>query len=375
MGQSVRDAGGPRVTEGAAISLTGISHDFSATRVIDDVSLQIDPGSFVALLGPSGCGKSTLLRILAGLQRQTDGSVLIDGRNVDGLSPRHRGVGIVFQSYALFPHMSVLDNVTYGLEAQGTPRRAARARAIEMMELTRIEGYADRLPRQLSGGQQQRVALARTLAVGPRILLLDEPLGALDKNLRLDMQIEIRRLQRDLAITTVMVTHDQEEAMSMADRVAVLNAGRMEQYATPGEIYDQPSTPFVAGFVGTTNLLPTVIVRLGNGFGIDMPGATLPIASPLPIPQCGRALVAVRPEHWAIDATGALPATVVLAMPLGPMVLIDLALIDGTAIKLTMPRSTADLPQPGQQVSLRLKPGAQVCIFPETSPTPSRSLI
>src|ERR1700761_2939069 len=215
---------------GAAVQMRGIQHRFGTVPVIEDVTLEIAPGELVALLGPSGCGKSTLLRILAGLQAQSEGEVQVDGQRVDGRAPRQRGVGIVFQNYALFPHMTVAANVAYGLEANGVARRDAAHKAIQMLEMVRMEAFAKRYPRELSGGQQQRVALARTLAVEPRILLLDEPFAALDKNLRLDMQIEIRRLQRELNITTVMVTHDQEEAMSMADRVAVLNRGRLEQY-------------------------------------------------------------------------------------------------------------------------------------------------
>jgi len=362
------------MSEAAAVSLLAISHSFGAGRVIDDVSLEIEAGSFVALLGPSGCGKSTLLRVVAGLQRQFAGVVSIDGRAVEGLSPRERGIGIVFQNYALFPHMSVLDNVTYGLEAQGTPRSTARARAMETMALMRIEDFASRLPRQLSGGQQQRVALARTLAVSPRILLLDEPLAALDKNLRLDMQIEIRRLQRQLAITTIMVTHDQEEAMSMADRVAVLNAGRLEQFGRATEIYDRPNTLFVAGFVGTANILAGEVFQFGTGYALNLPGGMLPIASADPPYVCGPAQIAIRPEHWIIDPAGTLPATVVLAMPIGPTLLIDLALADGTTVKLTQPRTNGTLPEPGASVALRMRPGAPICVFPLKPTATPRSL-
>jgi putative spermidine/putrescine transport system ATP-binding protein len=206
---------------GATVQMRGIKHRFGTVPVIEDITLEIAAGELVALLGPSGCGKSTLLRILAGLQPQSEGYVQISGQRVDGLAPRQRGVGIVFQNYALFPHMTVAANVAYGLEANGVARREATQKAMRMLEMVRMEGFAKRYPRELSGGQQQRVALARTLAVEPRILLLDEPFAALDKNLRLDMQIEIRRLQRELNITTVMVTHDQEEAMSMADRAGI----------------------------------------------------------------------------------------------------------------------------------------------------------
>ncbi len=346
---------------GAPVALEGIVHGFNGVPVLRDVSLSVEAGEFVALLGPSGCGKSTLLRILAGLQRQDGGVVRIDGTPVDALSPRARGVGIVFQSYALFPHMSVLDNVCYGLEAQGMRRRGAREVARAAMERTRIGELAARMPAQLSGGQQQRVALARTLAIGPRILLLDEPLAALDKSLRLDMQIELRRLQRELGITTVMVTHDQEEAMSMADRVAVLDAGRLEQFDTPAELYDHPRTPFVAGFVGTTNMLAATLAEAGT---LVLAGGTLALdGGPRDGPR-GPVRAAIRPEHWEIAAEGTLPARVALSMPVGPSLLVELVLPDGTAARLSMPRTGPAAPCPGSAVALRLRPGAPVRLFP-----------
>jgi putative spermidine/putrescine transport system ATP-binding protein len=344
---------------GAAVQMRGIRHRFAAVPVIEDVTLEIAAGELVALLGPSGCGKSTLLRILAGLQVQSEGEVRIGGQRVDGLAPRQRGVGIVFQNYALFPHMTVAANVAYGLEANGVARRHAAHKAMQMLEMVRMEAFAKRYPRELSGGQQQRVALARTLAVEPRILLLDEPFAALDKNLRLDMQIEIRRLQRELNITTVMVTHDQEEAMSMADRVAVLNRGRLEQYGSAVAIYDQPATPFVATFVGTANLLPVNLRVHGN--------------------QClanfdDGAVLAVRPEQWAWQLPQAgvsapqLLATVQLAMPIGPTLVVDLQTDAGPAVKISVPRAEgADL-RPGLRVALDLKPGARVRTFKAPQP-------
>lgn len=362
-------SGGPNSARAAgaasAVRLERISHAFGATRVIDDVSLDIGGGEFVALLGPSGCGKSTLLRILAGLQAQDAGSVLVDGVAVDGLPPRARGVGIVFQNYALFPHMSALANVAYGLEAGGKPRASARRRAAELLERMRIGALGARLPRELSGGQQQRVALARTLAVGPRILLLDEPLSALDRSLRLDMQIEIRRLQRELGITTVMVTHDQDEAMSMADRVAVLSGGTLEQFDTPAGVYDRPATPFVAGFVGATNLLSARLALRDGRPCLRLADGTLPLEACTALP--GPVQVSIRPEQWELAVAGrdSLPqAEVVLAMPLGPTLLVDLRLADGVEAKLSMSRGGDDAPpQAGSRVALRLRPGAPVRIF------------
>src|SRR4029078_10555844 len=208
-----------------------------------------------ALLGPSGCGKSTLLRIISGFIHQSEGSVLFDGQPVDHLSPRHRGVGIVFQNYALFPHMNVAENVAYGLHAQKWPRKESGARVARMLDLVHMREFARGNAGELSGGQQQRVALARCLAIDPKVLLLDEPFGALDKNLRLDMQIEVKRLQREYGVTTILVTHDQEEALSMADRIAVMTRGRIEQLSSPTDVYDQPQTVFVNQFHGTTNPL------------------------------------------------------------------------------------------------------------------------
>ena len=363
---------------GAAVQMRGIRHRFGAVPVIEDVDLDIAAGELVALLGPSGCGKSTLLRILSGLQVQSEGEVHIGGQRVDGLAPRQRGVGIVFQNYALFPHMTVAANVAYGLEANGVARRDAARKAMQMLEMVRMDAFAKRYPRELSGGQQQRVALARTLSVEPRILLLDEPFAALDKNLRLDMQIEIRRLQRELNITTVMVTHDQEEAMSMADRVAVLNRGRLEQYGSSVAIYDQPATLFVATFVGTANLLPVALRMHGDQCLAEFAdGAGLAVPQPGPCREPGPALLAVRPEQWTWQLPQAggsarqLLATVQLAMPIGPTLVVDLQTDGGTTVKISLPRAEAAELHPGLRVALDLKPGAGVRTFKPAPPNPA----
>jgi putative spermidine/putrescine transport system ATP-binding protein len=352
---------------GAGISLERVSHRYGNTTAVDDVSLAIEPGELVALLGPSGCGKTTLLRIVAGLLRQTDGHVSIGGETVDALPPNERGAGIVFQNYALFPHMTVEANVAYGLRARGTPAVEIAATVVRMLALVRMEAYAKRFPRELSGGQQQRVALARTLAVSPRVLLLDEPFGALDKNLRLDMQIEVKRLQRELGITTVMVTHDQEEALSMADRIAVMAGGRVEQFASPEDIYDRPQSLFVAGFVGTANLLKGRLTALEPGFDMNLAAGgrlALPVASPCS--RSGAAILAVRPEHLRFGEAGAaaIPARVEMVLPLGPSVVYELMLADGTQVKLTAARSgTSRRHGIGDAVSLHLTDGAPVAVF------------
>jgi len=348
------EQGPSRRHTGHRLTLRGVTHRFGDFTAVQGIDLDIAGGELVALLGPSGCGKSTLLRIIAGFIAQSQGSVLFDGEPVDHLAPNRRGAGIVFQNYALFPHMSVTDNVAYGLEARHTPKAKTASRVGEMLRLVHMDAFADRLPRQLSGGQQQRIALARALAVDPKILLLDEPFGALDKNLRLDMQIEVKRLQREYGITTILVTHDQEEALSMADRIAVMNKGRIEQLSPPTEIYDCPQTLFVNQFVGTVNLIAGELadgarstVRLANG-------ATL-AAAPAPHLAAGaRVVVSVRPEQLRVReraGDGALPARIKVVLPLGPLVMYEAQMRDGTSVKISEPRDAGSrLLAPGDEV-------------------------
>ncbi len=357
------------VAAGARLTLDRVSHRYGDNLVVDDVSLDIAPGEFVTLLGPSGCGKSTLLRILSGLMAQSEGTLKIDGLDVTGMSPAARGVGIVFQNYALFPHMTVAANIAYGLQARSLGDKKSIAQVVErMLETVRLSGLAKRYPRELSGGQQQRVALARTLAVSPRILLLDEPLGALDKNLRLDMQIEIRRLQRELSITTIMVTHDQEEALSMSDRVAVLNAGRLEQFDSPSTIYDRPQTPFVATFVGTANLIDARLTKSTDGYRASSAmGGDWLLREPSPCSVPGPVIIAIRPEQWELDfsesGSNEMQAVVQLVMPLGPTLVLDLLLADGKSIKLSMSRTGSRALAHGDSVKLRLRPDANPAVF------------
>jgi putative spermidine/putrescine transport system ATP-binding protein len=334
---------------GHRLRLDDITHRFGEFVAVSGVSLDIGGGELVALLGPSGCGKSTLLRIMSGFIRQTQGRVLFDEAPVDHLPASRRGVGIVFQNYALFPHMTVRQNVAYGLQAHHWRREKIAPRVDEMLELVHMRAMAERLPRQLSGGQQQRIALARCLAIDPKVLLLDEPFGALDKNLRLDMQIEVKRLHRDYGITTVLVTHDQEEALSMADRIAVMNRGRIEQVASPTGIYDHPATLFVNQFVGTTNLIPGRLVGLDPG-GCDVQvGDGMLRGAPAPSLTKGmNVLVSVRPEQWRVHepgaadgaSDGALAGTVKLAMPLGPQVIYEVEIPGGASIKISRARES-----------------------------------
>jgi putative spermidine/putrescine transport system ATP-binding protein len=239
----------------AEVTLRGLTKRFDDVVAVDSVDLHVDAGEFVSLLGPSGCGKTTTLRLIAGFERPDEGSVLIGGDDVAALPPYRRDVNTVFQSYALFPHLRVLDNVSYGLKQRGFSKEERHDRARAMLELVRLPEVEARKPKQLSGGQQQRVALARALVMEPKVLLLDEPLGALDLKVRRQLQIELKRIQETVGVTFVYVTHDQEEALAMSDRVAVMNAGRIEQVGTPREIYDSPASPFVADFIGETNFI------------------------------------------------------------------------------------------------------------------------
>ena len=239
-----------------AVECIGIGLAYGTNQVLKDITLAIEPGEFFALLGPSGSGKSTLLRLIAGFNQHNRGRLLVDGRDITGVAPHARNIGMVFQSYALWPHMTVFDNVAFGLVERRVAREEIRRRVGEALALVGLADYAGRRPNQLSGGQQQRVALARTIVIEPQVLLLDEPLSNLDKKLREQMRLELKRLQRKLGITTIFVTHDQEEAMTTADRMAVLDAGVLQQVGAPRELFDTPANRFVAEFVGNTNVLP-----------------------------------------------------------------------------------------------------------------------
>ena len=257
------------------VRLDGVVKRFDDVTAVDGVTLEIPHGSFFALLGPSGCGKTTTLRMIGGFEEPDEGSIELGGLDVVGLPPYKRDVNTVFQSYALFPHLSVYENTAFGLRRRGVGRSETRTRVHEMLELVGLQGVDNRKPRQLSGGQQQRVALARALVNRPRVLLLDEPLGALDLKLRKQLQLELKRVQHDVGITFVHVTHDQEEAMTMADTIAVMNRGRVEQLGAPEELYERPQTEFVAGFLGVSNLLRGAVsgpnrVRLDAGDEIDV---------------------------------------------------------------------------------------------------------
>ena len=279
---------------GADLTLERVSKEFGTFTAVDDLSLHVPAGSFFALLGPSGCGKTTTLRIVAGLEQPSRGRILLGDQDVTGTRAHERPVNTVFQSYALFPHLSVLENVAFGLRRKRVGDATARARqALELVEMAHL---AERRPGQLSGGQQQRVALARAVVNNPAVLLLDEPLGALDLKLRRQMQVELKRFQLELGQTFVHVTHDQEEAMTMADTVAVMNAGRIEQMGSPAELYELPRTAFVANFLGQSNLLRGTVVEDGEVLGVDVAGRRLRVPAARAVSRSGEILLGVRPE-------------------------------------------------------------------------------
>ena len=281
------------------VRLVDVVKDFAEVRAVDGISLEIPRGSFFALLGPSGCGKTTTLRMIGGFEEPTEGQIFLGDRDVVGLPPYKRDVNTVFQSYALFPHMTVAQNVAFGLERRGIGKTEVRARVREVLELVDLAGRENRKPRQLSGGQQQRVALARAIVCNPRVLLLDEPLGALDLKLRKQMQLELKRIQHEVGLTFVHVTHDQEEAMTMADTIAIMNAGRIEQLGSPAELYEGPATAFVAGFLGKSNLLSGSITEEGR---IDLADGTVIHARTNG--RTGPVSVGVRPEKVALGNGG-----------------------------------------------------------------------
>jgi len=280
-----------------SVQCRGIGLSYGATEVLKDLNLEIEPGEFFALLGPSGSGKSTLLRLIAGFVRHQRGELLVDGQDLSAREPWERQVGLVFQNYALWPHLTVWDNVAFGLVERRVPKETIRHKVGAALELVGLSAYGERRPGQLSGGQQQRVALARTLVIEPQVLLLDEPLSNLDKALRVQMRQELHALQRRLAVTTIFVTHDQEEAMTTADRMAVLEHGVVQQVGTPMQLYDEPANAFVAGFVGTANLLPGSSHLYADGsIAVELPGlTTLRLREPDQPLVRGAVTVALRP--------------------------------------------------------------------------------
>ena len=292
----------------AGVLLSGVTKKYGDVTALHAIDLEIPEGEFLTLLGPSGCGKTTTLRLIAGFVRPTSGTICLGGDDVTGVAPQHREIGMVFQDYALFPHMTVRENIAFGLQERryGKPRIAERVD--RLLELIRLPDVGDRYPLEVSGGQRQRIAVARAVAYPPRVLLMDEPLGALDLKLREAMQIEIRRIQRELGITTVYVTHDQTEAMNMSDRIAVMNGGVIEQLGTAEEIYDRPASCFVADFVGQINLLPaTVTGDEGDWMVLDAAGTAVRAPKQASVRPGARASIGIRPERFAAVAEKSAP--------------------------------------------------------------------
>jgi putative spermidine/putrescine transport system ATP-binding protein len=360
---SVAEAGGPAgAGGGTSVSLRNLTRVFGAARALDEMSLEIAPGELVALLGPSGCGKTTALRIVAGFEYADAGQVLVDGKDVSGVPAAKRDMGMVFQSYSLFPNMSALDNVAFGLRMRKVGAGSRRKRAAELLDMVGLSAQAGRWPHQLSGGQQQRVALARALAIEPRVLLLDEPLSALDAKVRLQLREQIRTLQQRLGTTTLFVTHDQEEALSMADRVGVMRAGRLEQVAEPAELYSRPATAFVAEFVGTMNRLPAELG--GGGSVVTVLGVTVPTQDGGP--SSGRVDALVRPENLTVTAAEDGDGIVTGRTFLGAVTRVAVRLSGDTEVAVDVSSATAAAMAPGTAVQVGL-PAAPVLVAPRVS--------
>jgi sn-glycerol 3-phosphate transport system ATP-binding protein len=336
----------------AAVTLKQVKKSFGATAVIHGIDLSIADGEFLVLVGPSGCGKSTLLRMVAGLEETTSGEISIAGRPVNNLEPKDRDIAMVFQNYALYPHMSVFDNMAYGLRIRGLDKAEIDRRVKKAAESLQLALLLERKPRQLSGGQRQRVAMGRAIVRDPKVFLFDEPLSNLDAKLRVQMRVEIKRLQRSLGVTSIYVTHDQVEAMTLADRLVVMNAGRAEQIGTPMELYNRPATLFVAGFIGSPamNLIPATAA----GNALELPGGR---KLRLDWPASGDVTVGIRPEHLTAAKGGdaALPLRVELIEPLGAETLVY-GRLSGDGAELTARVHGEAALEPGATLNLTVEP-------------------
>ena len=336
------------------VRLHGLSRSYGTVRALDDLDLTVQAGELIALLGPSGCGKTTTLRLLAGLEDADSGTISVAGRDVTRLPANKRDMGMVFQAYSLFPHMTVTQNVAFGLKLRGIGASVRGKRAADMLELVELGSQADRYPHQLSGGQQQRVALARALAIEPQVLLLDEPLSALDAKVRAQLRDQIRRIQLEVGITTLFVTHDQEEALAIADRVGVMKDGRLEQLAPPADVYSRPATSFVAEFVGLSNRLAGVV----SGSSVTVRGHDLPLVDRATPPGPVTALVRPEAVTLAADAAaqaGPLTGTVIASTFLGATSRVTVDLGD-TTIMAQLPTSDATELSAGSRVTLTIRP-------------------
>ncbi|MGZ4735447.1 MAG: ABC transporter ATP-binding protein [Acidimicrobiia bacterium] len=349
------------------ISIDHVTKRFGAFVAVDDAHFDIRRGEFFSMLGPSGCGKTTTLRMIAGFEQPSDGQIRLEGSDVSRVPPYKRNVNTVFQQYALFPHMNVRDNVAFGLKAKKVPKAEIETRVVDLLEIVRLSDFAGRKPAQLSGGQQQRVALARALVNYPSALLLDEPLGALDLKLRQAMQLELKRIQREVGITFIFVTHDQEEALTMSDRIAVMSEGRVEQIGSPEEIYHEPETVFVAGFIGMANLLPAEIEGREGELAVARVAGDRVVRAPAVegLEVGGVATLMVRPERMHLrleeprDGLASVAAEVVDLVFQGPVVRFDLRAPDGSAIVVHVgPEEDLPLQRQGARVWACWEPDA-----------------
>jgi len=344
------------------IRLEGLVKNYGDVVAVDGIDLHVPPGEFFTMLGPSGCGKTTTLRLIAGFERPDAGAILLDGVDMSRTPPHRRRVNTVFQSYALFPHKSVADNIAFGLRYQKVGKADMRRRVDEAMDLVRLQGLGERRPAQLSGGQQQRVALARALVLEPPVLLLDEPLGALDARLRIDLQVELKRIQEQLEVTFIYVTHDQDEALTMSDRVAVMRDGRIEQCAAPQELYEQPETAFVANFLGAANLVP-VTAKPGDGDATTLTLGDFTLRSQTASAVSGPALAMIRPEYVRLEPHGAggenrVPGMVEEVVYLGFHQDVRVRLATGALVRADVPND-GDAPEysQGDAVAVHLRAG------------------
>jgi putative spermidine/putrescine transport system ATP-binding protein len=345
----------------SVLELAGVRKRYDSLVAVDDLDLTLETGEFLTLLGPSGSGKTTTLMMVAGLQQPDAGSIRLNGVSVANLPPYRRDVGMVFQNYALFPHMTVRRNVAFPLEMRGTPTAEIARLVDEALALVKLPDHGERLPRQLSGGQQQRVALARAMVYGPALLLMDEPLGALDRKLREQLQLEIKRVHRERSISVLYVTHDQEEALTMSDRIAVFNKGRIEQIGTPEELYDRPATRFVASFIGDTNLLAGRVLGVAGGIcEIETAAGRIAASTRTPIEAGAAVFVAVRPERVVlapVQAAGAgLEGVVVEQVFLGTSRKYVVRLADGAEVVVLRPISDPPFEQAAPAVRVSWAP-------------------
>ncbi|AQA03418.1 spermidine/putrescine ABC transporter ATP-binding protein [Mycobacterium sp. MS1601] len=331
------------MSTGLAVELKNLTRAYGAVKALDGLSLYLQPGEMVALLGPSGCGKTTALRILAGLDEPTTGTVEVGGKDITRVPANKRDMGMVFQAYSLFPHLTVVDNIAFGLKLRGKGKQQRVSRARDMLDLVGLSEHAEKYANQLSGGQQQRVALARALAIEPRVLLLDEPLSALDAKVRVQLRDEIRRVQLEVGTTTLFVTHDQEEALAVADRVGVMSRGKLEQIDSPAQLYTNPASPFVAEFVGLNNKVPA---QVGHGTATVL-GSSMPA---LPGSVGGSGVAMVRPEAVTVDADPAGTSNIAAVAFLGPVSRVSATLADGTLVVAQMPSARAQQFSPGDRV-------------------------